>query len=53
MNDFSLDSRLAADCHVIGDLALSRALAELMGGTLTVRSSVGAGARFTLTLPRG
>lgn len=26
MNDFSLDSRLAADCHVIGDLALSRAL---------------------------
>ncbi|MCP5286740.1 MAG: two-component sensor histidine kinase [Burkholderiaceae bacterium] len=34
-------------------LALSRALAELMGGTLTVRSSVGAGARFTLTLPRG
>ena len=32
-------------------LALSRALAELMGGTLTVDSSPGAGARFTLALP--
>jgi signal transduction histidine kinase len=32
-------------------LALSRALAELMGGTLTLRSSPGQGARFTLTLP--
>jgi len=33
-------------------LALSRALAELMGGTLTVQSSPGQGARFTLSLPR-
>ncbi len=32
-------------------LALSRALAELMGGRLTVSSSVGQGARFTLALP--
>ena len=32
-------------------LALSRALAELMGGRLTLRSSVGEGARFTLALP--
>lgn len=32
-------------------LALSRALAELMGGTLTVQSSVGVGSRFTLSLP--
>jgi signal transduction histidine kinase len=32
-------------------LALSRGLAELMGGTLTVSSTVGQGARFTLLLP--
>ena len=32
-------------------LALSRALTELMGGTLTVQSSVGAGSRFTVALP--
>jgi len=32
-------------------LALSRALAELMGGRLNVISSPGAGSRFTLTLP--
>lgn len=32
-------------------LALSRALAELMGGRLTVSSTQGHGARFTLTLP--
>jgi len=32
-------------------LALSRAMAELMGGTLTVQSAVGAGSRFTLGLP--
>ncbi|MDP4302726.1 sensor histidine kinase [Leptothrix discophora] len=33
-------------------LALARALAELMGGTLGVDSAPGRGARFTLTLPR-
>lgn len=33
-------------------LALSRALAELMGGRLTVSSTPGQGARFTLALPR-
>ncbi len=32
-------------------LALSRAMAELMGGTLTVQSTVGEGSRFTLGLP--
>ncbi|MFO1327471.1 MAG: ATP-binding protein [Rubrivivax sp.] len=32
-------------------LALSRALVELMGGTLTVQSAVGAGSRFTVALP--
>ena len=34
-------------------LALARALAELMGGTLTVQSSPGVGSRFTLALPAG
>ncbi len=33
-------------------LALSRALAERMGGTLTVSSELGHGSRFTLNLPR-
>lgn len=33
-------------------LALSRALAELMQGQLTVTSTLGEGARFTLSLPR-
>jgi signal transduction histidine kinase len=33
-------------------LALSRKLARLMGGDLSVESSLGRGARFTLTIPR-
>jgi signal transduction histidine kinase len=32
-------------------LGLSRSLAQLLGGTLTLQSTVGAGARFTLSLP--
>ncbi|MGH9260858.1 MAG: sensor histidine kinase, partial [Acidimicrobiales bacterium] len=32
-------------------LAVSRRLAELLGGSLTVASEPGRGARFTLTLP--
>jgi len=32
-------------------LALARALAERMGGTLTLQSTLGEGSRFTLTLP--
>jgi len=34
-------------------LALSRQLAEHMGGALTVESEVGVGSRFTLRMPRG
>jgi len=34
-------------------LALSRQLAEHMGGALTVESEVGVGSRFTLRIPRG
>jgi signal transduction histidine kinase len=38
--------------HGIG-LALSRQMAEYMGGTLTVESEVGQGSRFTLWMPAG
>jgi signal transduction histidine kinase/CheY-like chemotaxis protein len=33
-------------------LALARKLAEVLGGTLTVQSAVGAGSTFTLAIPR-
>jgi signal transduction histidine kinase len=33
-------------------LAISRDLAHMMHGELTVRSTLGTGSRFTLTLPR-
>jgi signal transduction histidine kinase len=33
-------------------LSIARDMAELMGGSLTARSSAGGGAQFTLQLPR-
>jgi signal transduction histidine kinase len=48
------DSRVAHQHGGTGlGLALSRSLAELMGGTLVVTSTPGEGSRFTLTLPLG
>ena len=47
-----LDTRLARDYDGSGlGLALSKQLAELFGGSITVESVFGTGSRFTLTLP--
>jgi PAS domain S-box-containing protein len=49
-----LDSSLARKHEGAGlGLAISRQLAELMGGTLTVTSRLGVGSVFLLTLPLG
>ncbi|MFN2400033.1 MAG: CheR family methyltransferase [Gemmatimonadaceae bacterium] len=49
-----LDTKLTRVAGGVGlGLAISRDLARLMGGDLHVVSSVGKGATFTLTLPRG
>ena len=48
-----LDRTLTSDHEGLGlGLSISRDLAHGMGGDLTVESRVGAGASFTLTLPR-
>jgi signal transduction histidine kinase len=48
-----LDRTLTSDHEGLGlGLSISRDLARGMGGDLTVESRVGAGASFTLTLPR-
>jgi signal transduction histidine kinase len=47
-----LDASLAGVDGTGLGLALSRGLAEAMGGSLTVSSSPGAGATFTVTVPR-
>ncbi len=47
-----LDARLARDYEGSGlGLALSKQLAELFGGNISVESVYGQGSRFTLTLP--
>ena len=48
---FSQGHALISCQHGGTGLGLSRALAELLGGTLTARSVVGEGSTFTLSLP--